>query len=470
MTVNFFKKLVETSASGGTQTPPPTQTPVSNSVSTQSSNMPIWLQMDSYKDIYDDSSNIEEKDVSDALNRVVAFEVSEKGKADTLFYSDKYNQGFTHNGKVVNGSCTEGGMKKAIIGGEKYITVTNAEGETMSGVEAMADSYDSVLDLYTQAQFEKVLEEYGWGTFGDGCQFMKPENLADIRKKYGIDIKMVETKNADGSRAVAGIQDRTFEISLIDKDGNIIEDAEGKKSTILFGDWVIPDGCAQGAEFDFISVIDQAGYDCISKADFIDNPAFASNPEFQTDGQYDPGKAYAYVLGQIEGELGKNENGTGSDILHSGDENYKTYKGYTGCTFTWWSAGGDGGYYANSGLSAEFAGGLSSEQLAAMDTNGDGIISDEEASVYGETSEATDDEDKKKTEEAEGTNNANQASQQAGAQQTSQAEITYSNINEVSYMIAEAQAENPDADIQEIVTEYAEDNNLDADELWKQFK
>ena len=62
---------------------------------------------------------------------------------------------------------------------------------------------------------------------------MKPENLAAIREKYGIDIKMVETKNADGSRAVAGIQDRTFEISLIDKDGNIIEDAEGKYAHII---------------------------------------------------------------------------------------------------------------------------------------------------------------------------------------------------------------------------------------------
>lgn len=342
------------------------------------SSLPLWYQADTYKDEDEgkDTTTITNEDVSEALNEIVAFELSEKGKEDTVFYSDNYYQGFTNNGKVINGSCTEGGMRKAIVGGSKYITVTNSDGVTMSGVEAMADSYDSVLDLYTQSQFEKVLEEYGYGTFSNNNNFIK--HVDEIREKYGIDIKEVATQNPDGTTAIDGISHRTFEISLIDENGNIIEDAEGNKSTILFGDWVIPDGTAQGAEFDFISVIDQAGYDCISKADFMNNEAFAANPEFQdANGNYDAGKAYAHVLGQIETELGNLKSGKGSDLVKASEQTINEAT-YVSSTFTWWSAGGNGQYYSNSGLNPTTAGEIDADLVAKYDVDGDGDLNEDE--------------------------------------------------------------------------------------------
>lgn len=431
---------------------------------TNNSKLPIWFQVDSYSDEKDGGAQaVTEADISGALNDIVKFELGEKGKEDTIFYSDKYNQGFTHNGKVVNGSCTEGGMKKAILGGEKYITVTDANGETMSGVEAMAKSYDSVLDLYTQEQFKKVLEDYGYGTFTNNCQFLK--HTDEIREKYGIDIKMVETQR-DGKRDVAGVQNRTFEISLVDKDGNIIEDEDGNKSTILFGDWVIPDGCAQGAEFDFISVIDQAGFDCVSKADFIDNEAFKNNPEFQdANGNYDPGKAYAYVIGQLENEYNSVKNGGSSELMRASDQtiNEATYKS---CTFDWWRAGGGGEYYANSGLDASLLGGVSSDLEKAFDADNDGVLSEEEQAKMAESvAKETVENGAKKSANAEKSSAKENATQtSAGTTTTASVEFTNKEFYELRDIVEEGLTQDTNADVEDIIRDYAQKNGYSADE------
>ena len=429
-------------------------------------NTPIWLQASAYEqDDEKSAENITEEDISNALNKIVQHELSEKGKADTLYYSDKYGQGFTHNGKVVNGSCTEGGMKKAILGGSKYITVTDSQGVTKSGVEAMADSYDSVLDLYTQEQFKKVLEEYGSGTFVNNCNFLK--HTKEIREKYGIDIKLVETKNADGSKAVQGIQNRTFEISLVDDNGNIIEDAEGNKSTILFGDWVIPDGCAQGAEFDFISVIDEAGYDCISKADFINNEAFASNPEFQDEnGNYDPGKAFANVLGQLENEYNNLKAGKTSSIMQASDQTINEAT-YTGCTFTWWSAGGSGQYYGKSGLDPSLLGGVSSYLEKAFDANNDGVLSEEEqanmANSLANEKEPTEEEAKTRAKIASDDQD-NFDNTSSGVAQTASVEFTNREFYQLQGVVEDGLAQNANADVEDIIRDYAKSNGLDEEQ------
>ncbi len=428
-------------------------------------NIPIWRQIAAYdEDGNDSAEGITDADISNALNKIVQFELGEKGKANTLYYSDKYGQGFTHNGKVVNGSCTEGGMKKAILGGSKYITVTDSEGQK-SGVEAMADSYDSVLDLYTQSQFQKVLEEYGTGTFSNNCQFLK--HTDEIRQKYGIDIKMVETKNADGSKAVAGIQNRTFEISLVDEKGNIIEDENGNKSTILFGDWVIPDGCAQGAEFDFISVIDQAGFDCISKADFIDNEAFASNPDFQDEnGNYDPGKAYAFVIGQIETEYNSVKFGGSSELMKASDQTINEAT-YTGCTFTWWSAGGSDQYYGKSGLDPSLLGGVSSYLEKAFDANNDGVLSEEEqanmANALANEKEPTEEEAKTRAKIASDDQD-NFDNTSSGVTQTATVEFTNREFYQLQGVVEDGLAQNANADVEDIIRDYAKSNGLDEEQ------
>lgn len=435
---------------------------------TNNTKFPTWYQINSYNDDNDGgASTVTAEGISAALNDIVKYELSEKGKEDTIFYSDKYNQGFTHNGKVVNGSCTEGGMKKAILGGSKYITVTDASGETLSGVEAMAKSYDSVLDLYTQEQFKKVLADPklgGYGTFTTNCNFLK--HTDEIREKYGIDIKVIETQNADGSRAVAGIQNRTFEISLVDEKGNIIEDENGNKSTILFGDWVIPDGCAQGAEFDFISVIDQAGFDCVSKADFIDNEAFKNDPQFQdANGNYDPGKAYAHVIGQLENEFNNVKAGKESEMMRASDQTINEAS-YKGCTFTWWSAGGGGEYYGKSGLDAEFLGGVNSYLEKAFDANNDGILSEEEQAKMAESLA-----NEKEPTEAEAAARAEKAAADAndprtGTQASTTASVEFTNREyyELQDVVEDALAKNANADIKDIIAEHAQKNGYSADE------
>jgi hypothetical protein len=49
----------------------------------------------------------------------------------------------------------------------------------------------------------------------------------------------------------------------------ILEDAAGKKGSIIFADCLTSDGTAQGAEMNLSSILDQMGYECVSKADFM---------------------------------------------------------------------------------------------------------------------------------------------------------------------------------------------------------
>ena len=48
-----------------------------------------------------------------------------------------------------------------------------------------------------------------------------------------------------------------------------MKDSNGKKGSCIFADCLVPDGSAQKCEINLASILDQMGYDCISKADFI---------------------------------------------------------------------------------------------------------------------------------------------------------------------------------------------------------
>ena len=56
-----------------------------------------------------------------------------------------------------------------------------------------------------------------------------------------------------------------------DPNAEVITDEFGKKGSFIFSDCLIPDGVANGAEINLSSILDTMGYECISKADFIDN-------------------------------------------------------------------------------------------------------------------------------------------------------------------------------------------------------
>ena len=87
---------------------------------------------------------------------------------------------------------------------------------------------------------------------------------------------------------------------MVDDLGNIIEDTMGNKASIIWGDWVIPDGFAQGAELNLSSMLDLMGYECISKADFIGHDA-----------------EYQQLLSTVESEMNKLDAGQQTTYLRS---------------------------------------------------------------------------------------------------------------------------------------------------------
>ena len=156
-------------------------------------------------------------------------------------------------------------------------------------VDAIAASCDSELDLYIQNALENVMKNHG-------C------NLRDL---FG-------TKNSVGLRELAKLgikvdavgddsnwQNRTYAFSLVEipddikaqgedavltamygdpengiepMDLKVLEDVNGKKGSFIFSDCLIPDGNASGAEINLSSILDTMGYECLTKADFMDNP------------------------------------------------------------------------------------------------------------------------------------------------------------------------------------------------------
>ena len=145
---------------------------------------------------------------------------------------------------------------------EWKVTADTNEDGTMEEVnlsDAIADSFDSELDLYIQDEFQKILKKYGTKMKG----FLCPEAIAELKAK-GIQVDSVGDADAD-----IQFSKRVYSFSLVDKDGNVLVDENGKKGSILFADCIIPDGYAQGAEVNLSSILDVMGKDCLSKADFI---------------------------------------------------------------------------------------------------------------------------------------------------------------------------------------------------------
>ena len=174
-----------------------------------------------------------------------------------------WGNNITHNGQ------TQCGVYTVATGGRAKIDIDlNDDGEIsedekgVDAAQAMAASYDSELDLYIEDSIQEFIEKYcGNDTafWWDGRGFMQPEMQEKLYQEYGIVINQV------------GDDRRTYSFSLVDQDGNVLEDANGNKGSILWGDWVIPDGFAQGAELNLSSILDSIGYDCVSKADFAFN-------------------------------------------------------------------------------------------------------------------------------------------------------------------------------------------------------
>lgn len=158
----------------------------------------------------------------------------------------------------------------------------DGEQDSVKLADAIAASFDSELDLYIQEKVNDVIEKYG----ASSKVGYLTENALKELASYGIRV--------DSIGDLESITNRVYSFTLVDvpddiaaqgadaihnwlynteegKNAKAIEDANGKKGSYIFGDCLIPDGCAQGAEINLSSILDQMGYDCISKADFIGN-------------------------------------------------------------------------------------------------------------------------------------------------------------------------------------------------------
>ena len=170
-----------------------------------------------------------------------------------------------------------------LVNNEKWRISMDTDGdgtiESVALADAVAASFDSELDLYIQDIVSEIMDKYGTCSKSYLGEKARKELAA-----RGIRVDSV----GDGTEEDGSITNRVYSFSLVElpenademtidelyaavysDDAKIVEDANGKKANYLFADCLIPDGCAQGAEVHLSSILDQMGYDCISKADFI---------------------------------------------------------------------------------------------------------------------------------------------------------------------------------------------------------
>ena len=198
---------------------------------------------------------------------------SSRGRVrDSVFYDDDRKMGVNEIYSKFNSSSLFKGVSNSIAASvvDSHIrllqaneewtvsmdTDGNGEYEEKKILDAVADSFDSELDLYIQDKLEKIIEKYG----PNSKNYLSSSALAEL-KSYGIVVESVGGKN--------GNCDRVYSFSLVDENDNVLTDANGKKGSIIFADCLVPDGNAQAAEVQLSSILDSMGYDCISKADFI---------------------------------------------------------------------------------------------------------------------------------------------------------------------------------------------------------
>ena len=367
----------------------------------------------------------------------------------------------------------------------------NDELESTALVDAIAKSFDSELDLYIEAQLQNIIDTYGPScNYNLRAIFGSPNSPATLElAKLGI--------RADGVGDHDNWQNRTYSFSLVNMEGTedmtdeeilahvysddaeILQDAQGNKGSIIFADCLTADGVAQGAETNLSSILDQMGYECVSKADFMGNE-----------------EAYADLLVNIKAGLDNN--------LYAGsDSTINTLYGETitmaqavcavydinGDAPGQWGTGnrtfeqtksmvdklGDSLYKGGSATKGEAINyGIENFKkdfsIDNYDTNNDGIISEEEAKAFEEDLEKAAGEIKenmkKKDKEAKETETKQTEVKEEKENTKNQQEMFNDAITEAQKAVNEA-IENSE-DINEVVDKIAKKYDLDKNEILKE--
>ena len=118
----------------------------------------------------------------------------------------------------------------------------------------VAQSYDSVLDLVLDAKLSAAIADIFKGDTDPNWESLcKSGNAGRLLKEYGIQI--VKTG------------DRQYCFSLVDEQGNVIQDSDGHLAQVYKNDYLMPDGQCQQNEVHVSAALDAMGFDCWSVLD-----------------------------------------------------------------------------------------------------------------------------------------------------------------------------------------------------------
>lgn len=188
--------------------------------------------------------------------------------------------------------------------------------------DTIAASYDSVLDLVLDEKFNNAIRDMGISRDDWNWDSIIKNYGARLEKDYGIVINKTS--------------DRNYWVSLVDENGNVIQDEQGHLAQVKKTDCMLPDGLAQDVEKFASAAIDAMGYDCVSILDFT--------PE-----------EYALIKEMASLDIKNSELGTASSIKDkyrgaSGGGNYLSNYNIVSKSTESWSKNRNA-YFSNTGSS-----------------------------------------------------------------------------------------------------------------------
>lgn len=164
----------------------------------------------------------------------------------------KYGVSIEGPGKYGNFNNVLNNVNKGLNAGCMIsVTGENGEEKQVELNQAIADSYDSVLDLVLKEKLKKVLGDGNW----------KIKDLGTPKMQAKLKAAGIEFKTLDH---------RIYTFSLVDDDGNVIQDENGHLAQIIMTDKVLPDGYMQGTDKNWNAVLDSVGYNCVSELDYTE--------------------------------------------------------------------------------------------------------------------------------------------------------------------------------------------------------
>lgn len=127
--------------------------------------------------------------------------------------------------------------------------------DTQNIVNTIVDSCDSKLDLAIDYALREAVQHFGTACLAG---LLSDEGQKYLKDNYGIVVNRVGDK-----------WDRVYSFSIVDDEGNVLQDEEGGLATKVFADNLTADGNLGPLERNMASVLDNMGYDLVSDADFV---------------------------------------------------------------------------------------------------------------------------------------------------------------------------------------------------------